>query len=107
MAFREWKINYSMKVFIFSDTHWALGRIHRDVMRQLNHHEVRYSDWATYNFQEFVNNYEWCDKCITNLVAYHALKPGFPFLDLKRCIFVSHGAVEHEGIEYNSSLTYG
>lgn len=95
-----------MKVFIFSDTHWALGRIHRDVMKQLPH-EVRYTDWASYSWQEFMDNYNWCDKCITNLVAYKGLKPSFPNLDFAKCIFVSHGAVEHEGIEYDPKLKYG
>lgn len=95
-----------MKVFIFSDTNWALGRIHRDVMKQLDH-EVRYSNWGRYTWHEFMNNYAWCDKCITNLIAYKALTVCFPELDFKKCIFVSHGAVEHEGIQYNPDLTYG
>jgi hypothetical protein len=95
-----------MKVFIFSDTHWALGRIHRDVMKQLNH-EVRYTNWANYSWHEFMNNYHWCDRCITNLVAYNSLKPAFPNFDLQKCIFVSHGAVEHEGMEYDPNLKYG
>jgi hypothetical protein len=95
-----------MKVFIFSDTHWALGRIHRDVMKQLNH-EVQYTDWARYSWKEFMDNYQWCDKCITNLVAYKSLKPSFPYLDFKKCIFVSHGAVEHENVEYDPNLKYG
>jgi glycosyltransferase involved in cell wall biosynthesis len=95
-----------MKVFIFSDTHWALGRIHRDVMKQLDH-EVRYTDWASYTSNEVVHNYNWCDKCITNLVAFNAVKSLFPNLDLKKCIFVSHGAVEHEGVNFDPSMKYG
>lgn len=106
MGFRECEVSTVMKVFIFSDTHWALGRIHRDVMKQLPH-EVRYTDWAKYSWDEFMTNYNWCDKCITNLVAYKSLKPTFPFLDFRKCIFVSHGAVEHEGIELNPALKYG
>jgi glycosyltransferase involved in cell wall biosynthesis len=95
-----------MKVFIFSDTRWALGRIHRDVMKQLQC-EVRYTDWASYSWHEFNENYRWCDKCITNLVAFKALKPSFSNIDLKKCIFVSHGSVEHEGIQYDDTLHYG
>ena len=106
MGFREYEISIVMKVFIFSDTHWALGRIHRDVMKQL-HHDVRYTDWANFSWNEFIDNYNWCDKCITNLVAYKALIPSFPQLDFLKCIFVSHGAVEHEGIEYDLKLKYG
>jgi len=106
MGFRECEIMNIMKVFIFSDTHWALGRIHRDVMKQLPY-DVRYLDWGFYSWDEFITNYNWCDKCITNLVAYKSLKPSFPFLDFKKCIFVSHGAVEHDGIVYDPSLKYG
>lgn len=95
-----------MKVFIFSDTHWSIGRVHRGVMKHLNH-EVRYTDWAGYSWADFVANYNWCDKCITNLVSYKTLKATFTQLDLKKCIFVSHGFVEHEGMEYDSNLTYG
>lgn len=95
-----------MKVFVFSDTHWALGRVHRDVMKELDH-EVRYTDWDGYSTTEFIENYAWCDKCITNLVAYKTLKPYLPILDLKKCIFVSHGYPEHEHAEYDSNLTYG
>jgi len=95
-----------MKIFIFSDTHWSLGRVHRGVMKQLNH-DVRYLDWAKYAWNDFFTNYEWCDVCIANLVAYKALKPSFPMLDLKKCIFVSHGYPEHDDITYDKSLTYG
>lgn len=95
-----------MKVFIFSDTHWALGRIHRDVMKQLQY-ETRYTDWASFSFEEFMVNYEWCNICITNLAAYTMLKSSLTFLDLRKTIFVSHGAVEHEGVEYASNLKYG
>ena len=95
-----------MKVFIFSDTHWALGRVHRDVMKQLNH-EVRYTDWSKYSWNEFMDNYNWCDKCITNLVAYKNLKQSFPNLNFQKCIFVSHGSVEHNDIEYDFNLKYG
>ena len=95
-----------MKIFIFSDTSWSLGRVHRDVMKQLNH-EVQYLNWGNYNWYDFVNAYTWCDKCITNLVSYRTLKNSFPQFDLKKCIFVSHGFIEHENMEYDMNMTYG
>jgi hypothetical protein len=95
-----------MKVFIFSDTHWSLGRVHRDVMKYLNH-EVQYMDWDGYSWNDFVKNYMWCDKCITNLITYKTLKSSFSNLDLKKCIFVSHGFVEHEKMEYDKEMVYG
>jgi glycosyltransferase involved in cell wall biosynthesis len=106
MGFREYEAIKVMKLFIFSDTHWSLGRVHRDVVKQLLC-EVRYTDWGSYTREEFLSNYNWCDKCIANLVAYKTIKNVFPELDLKKCIFVSHGFVEHEGMEYNPDLQYG
>lgn len=95
-----------MKIFIFSDTHWSLGRVHRDVMKQLQY-EVRYIDWSGYDWNSFYNNYNWCDKFITNLISYKTLNPTFPQIDWKKGIFLSHGFVEHENATYNENLKYG
>jgi glycosyltransferase involved in cell wall biosynthesis len=97
---------YLMKLFIFAETKWALGRIYRDFTKFLDY-EVRYLDWATYVYQDFLTNYEWCDKCLTNLCAYPVLKTSFPCFDLKKCIFVSHGFIEHREATYDENLTYG
>lgn len=104
MGFREYTICIIMKIFIFSDTHWSLGRVHRDVMKQLPY-EVRYTDWAEYTIAEFFSNYEWCDRMVTNLVSYLTLK--HMMTDFKKVIFVSHGAIEHHNIELIPQLTYG
>lgn len=95
-----------MKVFVFSDTEWALGRIHRAVMKQLKY-EVRYLHWTNPNYQDYIDNYKWCDKCITNLVAHDFIKRNFSELGFAKYIFVSHGAVEHENVQYDEKLQYG
>lgn len=95
-----------MKVFIFSDTHWAIGRIHRGVMKQLNY-EVRYLDWSNPDHAEYVKNYIWCDKCITSLVAHNFITNNFSSLGFKKYIFVSHGSIEHQGFQYDPRLQYG
>lgn len=93
-----------MKIFIFSDTHWSLGRVHRDVMKQLPY-EVRYTDWANYTYEELIDNHHWCDRMITNLVGYKCLKHIFTTFD--KIIFVSHGAIEHDDIDLLPGLHYG
>lgn len=97
------------KVLVFSDTHWSLGRIHRGIAKQLkNEYEFRFIDWATWDMGFFLDSYDWCDRCIANLVAYKVLKPTFGgFLNFNKFIFVSHGYPEHENIEYEPNVTYG
>lgn len=95
-----------MKLFIFAEKKWALGRIYKDFTKYLNY-DVRYVSWEEYSFDEFIENYNWCDKCLTNLCAYNLIKDTFSFFDLKKCIFVSHGFTEHEVITYDKDLKYG
>jgi len=97
------------KVFVFSDTHWSLGRVHRGLEKSLsNEFEFKYVDWSGYNWSEFFNLYMWCDICITNLVCLETLRDSFTQLDLKKCLFVSHGATEHSSVkEYTSYFHYG
>ena len=96
-------------VFVFSDTNWSLGRVHRGIQKSLeNEFEFKYLDWATYNWTDFFTLYMWCDVCITNLVCLETLRTSFPQLDLKKCLFVSHGETEHLSVkEYTSYFNYG
>ncbi len=98
------------KVFVFSDTHWALGRIHRGIEKQLKgEYEFQYIDWSCWEYNDFMRKYNWCDKAITNLASYRMFKATFPHLvnEKSKFIFVSHGYPEHDGVEYNSKLNYG
>lgn len=95
------------KIFVFSDLNWSLGRVYRDIEKQLkNEFEFKYQDWGIFDIITFNKNYEWCDICITNLVSYNFLKTKTTW-DFKKCIFISHGFVEHDNIEYSSTLKYG
>lgn len=95
-----------MKVFVFAETKWALGRIYKDFAKYVDY-EIKYVDWETYSYDDFISNYFWCDKCLTNLCAYNSLKHTFPQIDLRKCIFVSHGFTEHENVSYDKNLVYG
>jgi glycosyltransferase involved in cell wall biosynthesis len=96
-----------MKVLVFSDTYWSLGRVHRDVAKQLPQHEFHYVDWNQRD--TLISEFEWCDRCITNLHCSRFLKDNYPMLDLKKCVFVAHGAGEHSSdpTTYDASYTYG
>lgn len=95
------------KVFVFSDLNWSLGRVYRDIEKQLkDDFEFKYVDWNDIQRNEIDEIYEWCDICLTNLVAHKFLKYNAK-IDLKKCIFVSHGFLEHESVEYSTDLMYG
>ena len=84
-----------LKVFIFSDTNWALGRVYRDVMRNLDDEvEYRFVDWQNYTWEDFDSGYRWCDICLTNLLTYCLLREAWAHLGLSKTIFISHGAGE-------------
>lgn len=97
------------KVFVFSDTHWSLGRVYRGVEKSLlTDFEFKYLDWGGYGWNDFFNLYLWCDVCIANLVCIETLRNSFQELDLKKCIFISHGATEHSSVkEYTPYFNYG
>jgi hypothetical protein len=47
------------KVFVFTDLHWSLGRVYRDVASSLEDlYEFRFVSWATYTPQEFREAYQ-------------------------------------------------
>ena len=97
-----------MKVFIFSHTKWALGRVYSDVAKSLPEFEFRFSDWGQYSWEEFVENYQWADVCLTNLLCVGLFKSNFSHLGLRKTIFISHGYEENGGVQdTETSLNYG
>jgi glycosyltransferase involved in cell wall biosynthesis len=95
-----------MKVFIFSDTNWSLGRVYRDVMKQLKDDcEFVFLDWDGPNFDAVMKSPHWCDICITNLISYKYFT-SIGISDFKKYIFLSHGFVEHNNISYSPELKY-
>jgi len=100
-----------IKVLVFSDLHWSLGRVYRDVAHELTqrgHFEFQFLSWATYGPQQFRDLYAWCDKCLTNLVSYNCFTAAFSDLSpFSKCIFVSHGFEEHKQVTtYDKRLRY-
>jgi glycosyltransferase involved in cell wall biosynthesis len=95
-----------MKVFIFSDTKWSMGRVYRDIIKYMDpEFQCRFVDWGEYDYNELVGNYKWCDVCITNLVCMTVFKDNLASLGLGKTIFVSHGF--EEGTHHDATLHYG
>jgi len=95
-----------LKVFVFSHTKWALGRVYSDVAKYLPEFEFRFSDWCSW--EEFVENYKWADVCLTNLVCVAPFKDNHKHLGLQKTLFISHGYEENRGLQdTETSLHYG
>lgn len=85
------------KVFVFSDAYWSINRVYRDVEKQLSDDfEFFYMHWRDYDVNELIERFNWCDICLTNLICVNCPFPSFPFLNLKKCLFVSHGSPEND-----------
>lgn len=96
------------KLFIFSDSKWSLGRVYNDVAKQLaDEFEVRFIDWREHAGNQLPETYDWCDVCITNLITIPFFRIDYPYFNLNKCIFLSHGFVEHNNAVYDPSLHYG
>lgn len=96
-----------MKVFIWSDTTWSVGRVYRDAMKALEY-EYRFVDWKGCPHTTFLSNYEWCDRAITNLAGLNFIKENYSYIDLRKFLLLSHGFPEHANVKnYDTTLHYG
>jgi len=107
----HFNLNYQMKkkVFVFSDSYWSINRVYRDVEKQLaDDFEFFYMHWREYSPHEFVDRYNWCDLCLTNVICVKCPMPDFSFLNFRKCLFVSHGFPENDKLtDYPTQYMYG
>ena len=80
-----------MKVFVFADTSWSVGRVNRDIAKNLPDIEFTYANWNQYDWQYVQTQFNECNVCLTNIVCISFFKACFPDFDFKKCIFMSHG----------------
>lgn len=97
------------KVFVFSDSYWSINRVYRDVEKQLSDDfEFSYMHWRDYDTQDFIKQYNDCDICLTNVICVGCPMPNFPFLNFRKCLFVSHGFPENDKLSnYPTHYMYG
>jgi len=85
-----------MKVLVFADTKWSVGRVHHDVERYLIDIQFTYLDWTYYVWDDLIQNYTECDVCLTNFSALaHLRNCSIP---LNKCLFLSHGYPDNEAV---------
>ena len=75
-----------MRIGVFSDTHWSMGRVYRDVANSLPDYEFEYIDWATWNVESLQGMYNRCDVVIVNLAAIDNV---LPYVNTSKTLFIS------------------
>jgi hypothetical protein len=91
-----------MKVLVFADSNWSVGRVHHDVEKYLIGTEFIYVNWMGFDWGDFIKKFNECDVCLTNIVSIKFLRTtNIPF-DFKKCLFMSHGYPDNKAtsIEY-------
>lgn len=99
-----------MKVFVFVQLHWSVHRVILGIEKQLPDFQFRYLESnVPYQLETFKELYYWSDVMLTNLEAIRILKNCFSnFLDFKKILFISHGAIENQVVtNYDPVAKYG
>jgi len=98
------------KILVYCDTHWAIGRIYRDVEIYLkNDFEFTYYDWANHNVEHIKSLIPNFDIFITNLVNIRFFIHDIHEIDLKKMIFSCHGYTEldhYKNFEFPEQYSY-
>jgi hypothetical protein len=91
-----------MKVLVFADSNWSVGRVHKDVERYLIDTEFTYVNWTGFDWTDLVQKFVECDVCLTNIVSIKFLREiGIPF-DFSKCLFMSHGYPDNNATDINT-----
>jgi hypothetical protein len=99
-----------MKVLVFADSTWSVGRVHRDVERYLIDINFTYLHWRQFEWIDLIQNFNECDVCLTNITTVKFLRDLNTPLDLNKCLFVSHGYPDNEATnieDITDQLVYG
>lgn len=100
-----------IKILVWTDPYWSIGRVNRNVEKLLDplEYEFTYCNWAVRGCSHVANTIGKYDIILTNLVALVSLKKYTPNLCLTKFIFVCHGSVELKNINsesYPDNTTY-
>ena len=98
------------KLFMWIEDGWAVGKIHHNLSTYLSDEfEITICDWngwAILNEQR--KEFDECDIFLVCYAGQHYTLANFPNINLKKCVFVSHGFSEMSIIPNPSPLaTYG
>jgi glycosyltransferase involved in cell wall biosynthesis len=96
------------KVLIYAEPTWAIGRIHKDIEKYLcDEFEFIYYDWQYTYHSEFKTICDSVDIVLSVYIGQHYINEFNPSCNKRKCIFVSHGFEEMQGIIPSPLATYG
>ena len=85
-----------MKILVFADSSWSVGRVNHDVATHIPEFEFTFVDWRAFQWDYFTKTFDECDVCLTNIVSIRFLREsGIPF-NFKKCLFMSHGYIDNK-----------
>lgn len=93
-----------MKVLVFADTEWSVGRVNKDVVKYMTDIKFEFMDWRNFDWSIFIQQFENCDVCLTNIVSIKFLQnTGIPF-DFEKCVFMSHGYIDNNATDISNLM---
>jgi len=94
-----------MKIVVFADTGWSIGRVHADVARHLPQHTFIFHNQGSFNFQQLLNDFKSSDICLTTLNNYIYIASLYSNPeDRKKICVVCHGVSEISLIQTHKSF---
>jgi glycosyltransferase involved in cell wall biosynthesis len=96
------------RVVVIADTTWAIGKIHREIMRRIPNCETVFYSSVSFDLHDFMQSVEACDVCLTTLNLYRGIVEVLkePTAQSK-LFFVTHGDGEIKSdIEYSQTFRY-
>jgi glycosyltransferase involved in cell wall biosynthesis len=95
-----------MRVLVFADSGWSVGRVHHDVALHIPDWEWTFLNWRNFDWNVFADAFETCDVCLTNIVSIRFWQScGFQG-DFRKCLFMSHGYVDNEATPVEAMNPY-
>ena len=99
-----------MRVVVFADVGWSVGRVHKDVSKYLYGIEFIFVDWYNFSYDQLVNLCNECDACLTNIVSVKYFHDWKLPIDCRKCLFLSHGFIDNDATPQElmtSEFVYG
>jgi hypothetical protein len=94
-----------MKIVVFADTGWSIGRVHADVAKHLPQHTFIFHNQGSFNFQQFIDDFKSSDICLTTLNNYIYIASLYVKAeDRKKICIVCHGVSEISLIQTHKSF---
>jgi glycosyltransferase involved in cell wall biosynthesis len=96
------------RLFIWAETEWAIGKIHRNLERYLSDEfEFIYCHWGRWDeVGATINFYNTCDLFMTLYMGQSHILAQYPDINFKKCIFVAHGFEEMNVVNPSPLATY-